>query len=264
MSNIIKRKGARKIAEIPADIMAAINLGEIETANLVESLAIDFSILLQNALSELPIIAINQMKQAEHLGWMDKTRTASKIIYKYLGRDILDKVINHSSDNVRGWGAGIIAEIPDLAINQRLEMVKPLANDDNAGTRETAWLLLRAKIAEDIFASIKIFEDWIGDDSANIRRYAIEATRPRGVWCKSIVILRENPSIGISLLDPLKSDPSRYVQNSVANWLNDAAKDHPSWVISLCEQWLADIDSKETKYICKRAMRNYPQKSSNN
>jgi hypothetical protein len=36
----------------------------------------------------------------------------------------------------------------------------------------------------------------------------------------------------------LKDDPERYVQRSVANNLNDIAKDHPALVTELCARWL--------------------------
>lgn len=49
----IKRKGSRSTKDIPKDILEQLNRGEIETANLVEWLAVDQRLLLENLLKQL-------------------------------------------------------------------------------------------------------------------------------------------------------------------------------------------------------------------
>lgn len=63
------------------------------------------------------------------------------------------------------------------------------------------------------------------------------------------------PDRGQPLLDPLHAEPERYVQDSVANWLNDAAKDRPDWVRGVTGRWAAASDTKATAYIVKPARR---------
>jgi 3-methyladenine DNA glycosylase AlkC len=80
-------------------------------------------------------------------------------------------------------------------------------------------------------------------------------TRPRGVWSKHIAKLKDSPNLGEVLLDRVMEDGDRYVQDSCANWLNDASKSAPDWVVNYCEKWRQKTNSKPVAYITKRALR---------
>jgi 3-methyladenine DNA glycosylase AlkC len=58
----------------------------------------------------------------------------------------------------------------------------------------------------------------------------------------------------------LKSDKAKYVRDSVGNWLNDAGKTRPDFVVQLCKRWENESDTKETKYITKKALRTLSMK----
>jgi 3-methyladenine DNA glycosylase AlkC len=75
------------------------------------------------------------------------------------------------------------------------------------------------------------------------------------VWCAPLAALKAEPWRAVTLLQPLRADPSLYVRNSVANWLNDASRTQPAWVEDLCARWSRESATPETGYIVRRALR---------
>lgn len=249
------RKGSKNIAEIPEGILKELEAGSIETANLPEGLAIDYAKLLANVFPNMPKSLILKMENSSALGITKRVRLAGTLIYQYGGEDILPFLMSHKSDTIRSFGAILISELENKKILEKLELLKNLADDDHFGVREWSWLAIRHEIIENLSEVLSFLTQWSKSEKENIRRFASEATRPRGVWCSHIKELKENPEAGLQILENLKSDPSLYVRNSVGNWLNDAAKSQEDWVKSLCQRWLRESDTEETRYICKRASR---------
>ena len=206
------------------------------------------------AIPDVPVDAIARLTVGKP-SITQRMRIAGEILLEHVGLDELDSIIIHESDTVRGWAAYVIGLAPGLSLAERLTLIRPLANDSHFGVREWAWLPLRPHIATDVGRSIRLLEPWVHEESVYLRRFAVEATRPRGVWTEHIVELKENPKLGLPLLKPLRADPERYVQDSVSNWLNDAAKSKPDWVRNLVDGWADGCDDRHTLRICRRATR---------
>lgn len=259
-----KRKGARTTKDIPIDILKQLNSGELESANMVEWFAVDRIVLLKNVLlghhreDYLEVIL-------EHVNGLEK-KTANtineaigvglfKVMDKYNDIELLNIIKAYKSDIVRSWGAFIIGKSSQLSLEEKFNEIQVFAKDRHFNVREEAWVALRIDVINNLDKSIQILSHWVLSDNQNIRRFASEVTRPRGVWCKHIQILKEQPELALSILDPLKSDESQYVRDSVGNWLNDASKTQSKFVINLCQCWEDESQTSETKYIIKKAMR---------
>lgn len=249
------RRGALRRVDIPPRILQQLNRGELEAVTLAEALAIDFAKLMAVAVPGLPRTALTAMRFAAKEGITRRMALAGHHLHAHFGPAEYPRLSRHRSDTVRGWSAFLLAVTPHLTLGERLYLIRPLANDGNAGVREWAWLALRPLIAADLVHAIDLLEPWTVSGSPFLRRFATEATRPRGVWCAHIEVLKSEPARGRALLEPLRADPHRYVQDSVSNWLNDAAKSQPAWVRETCARWLDESPTPATARICRRAQR---------
>ena len=250
---MVTRKGSLKPIGVPIDVLDRLNSGTIETVNLAECLAVDFAMLMGHMVPELASVTKNRIPSSD--GITKRMAAMGKLLLEHLGAVDVRDLAEHPSDTVRGWTAYLLAAIPDLALAEKLNLIRSLADDHHFGVREWSWLAVRPYVVAQIDEAISLLIPWVSDDSPNIRRFAIEVTRPRGVWCAHIPKLKENPAIGLGLLEPVRADVSRYVRDSASNWLNDAAKSHPEWVKMVCDQWQLESDVPETKKICTRALR---------
>lgn len=263
------RKGAKSFKELSPEILLQLNNGEIESANLIEWLAIDKTLLLKNILEqnermlyfEVIVEKINNLKK-KTVNTIDQTIGATLYAQACQNNDfdLLENLKLHNSDAVRCWACYFIADNITLNIHEVLEQIQPFAADSHFGVREVSWLSVRNLIINNLTESLQILTEWTIHPDPNLRRFASEATRPRGVWCQHIEVLKQNPSLGLSILENLKGDPSKYVQNSVANWLNDASKNNPQFVINICKEWHIKSPNKHLVYITKRALRSIKKK----
>lgn len=94
---------------------------------------------------------------------------------------------------------------------------------------------------------------WAQHPHQMVRRLASEGSRPRLPWAMAIPNFKRDPGPIIPILESLKNDESETVRRSVANNLNDIAKDNPVTVIELVQQWKGQTPN--TDWVVKHGSR---------
>jgi 3-methyladenine DNA glycosylase AlkC len=259
-----RRKGAARIDAIPPAVLEDLNAGRIPTANLNEFLALDLPRFARNVATQLGIDpaherlgdtlamveAFSKVKRHEHVA-----RAFYDIVAVRADRDaIAHAMATHPSDIARSWATQWVM-FADLPLAAKLAALRRFAADPHFAVRESAWMAVRGDVAAGVDAAVQLLLPWVHDADENVRRFASELTRPRGVWCAHIDSLKREPWRAAALLEPLRSDPSRYVRNSVANWLNDASRTQPEWVEGVCSRWERESRTPQTQAIVRRARR---------
>ena len=100
---------------------------------------------------------------------------------------------------------------------------------------------------------------WSKHSNENVRRFSSEGCRPRLPWGKAIPSFKKDPSPILPILENLIDDESEFVRKSVANNINDIAKDHPDVVLDLIKKWKGK--SKNTDWILRHGARTLLRKA---
>lgn len=264
--NIVNRKGARKTSEIPNEVLLLLHQGKIESVNLTEWQAINHVSLLKQVLPTLGLedkleSILTELAKENVATGMKAIRLIGSLLDKamigvnnQINQDNIMKCSNHVSDSVRCWAA-FMNKNPHDSLTNILAYIRPFAADPHFGVREIAWMSVREDLSRDLEKSVELLVEWAKSEDEHIRRFSVESLRPRGVWTKHIEPLKQQPHIALPILSVLQSDSSKYVQDSVGNWLNDASKTQPEWVLKLCGKWEKESDTKATAKIIKKAKR---------
>lgn len=148
---------------------------------------------------------------------------------------------------IRGWGVmplGMVVADSGLEdFGQSFALLKEMTK------RATAEFDVRPFLERDQERALAIMAPWVHDGSVHVRRLVSEGTRPRLPWGLRLKRLVADPSPTLPLLEALKDDPEDYVRRSVANHLNDIAKDHPDLVAEIAASWLKNADPNRKKLI---------------
>lgn len=259
------RKGYASVAAIPSEVRAALDCARDDPRTMVEWLVVDTATLLAHVLPEVGLggeaaVLAQTARGFAHLTALKRNIEVGKLLYASLAERtdagaIYARIATHRASVVREWGARIIAADRRLTLEQRLGCARHYAADPHMAVREIAWASMRDDVLAELDLALRLFIPWVDDPDPNVRRCAVECTRPRGVWCAHSEQLKTEPERALHLLEAVRADPNRYVQLSVGNWLNDASRSRPAWVRTLCQRWQRESPAAATSLIVRRALR---------
>ncbi|QUM76802.1 DNA alkylation repair protein [Moritella sp. 24] len=98
---------------------------------------------------------------------------------------------------------------------------------------------------------------WTTHESRHVRRLASEGSRPRLPWAMALPAFKKDPTPLLPILTALKYDDCEVVRRSVANNLNDIAKDNSDVVVHVATLWLGDnaLTDKLVKHACRTLLK---------
>ncbi|WOB10132.1 DNA alkylation repair protein [Piscinibacter gummiphilus] len=146
----------------------------------------------------------------------------------------LDSPSGARDDGLAGWAVWPLTEY--VARHGKDKAPRALQALHAMTQRFTAEWAIRPFILAEPALSFDTLQRWSTDASPHVRRLVSEGSRPRLPWGMVLKPLVDDPSPTLPLLRRLMDDASPYVRRSVANHLNDIAKDHPY----LIEAWLQE------------------------
>ncbi|WP_028559558.1 DNA alkylation repair protein [Paenibacillus pinihumi] len=126
-------------------------------------------------------------------------------------------------------------------------------------SKSSAEFAVRSFLLRDPKRMMEQMTKWAGDSNEHVRRLASEGCRPRLPWGQALPVFKRDPEPVLAVLELLKADTSLYVRKSVANNLNDIAKDHPQLVIQTAARWQGN--NPHTDWIIRHGCRTLIRKA---
>lgn len=126
----------------------------------------------------------------------------------------------------------------------------------------SAEFAVRPFLARDLTTMMQQMETWSQHPDLQVRRLASEGCRPRLPWAMRVPALIRDPAPILPILERLKADEAETVRRSVANNLNDIAKDHPAVVVDRLQRWQAAA-TPEVRWVINHALRSLVKQGHN-
>ncbi|WOF73426.1 DNA alkylation repair protein [Parvibaculaceae bacterium PLY_AMNH_Bact1] len=202
-------------------------------------------------LKELENLELKERAQliADHLhqALPPATKKRAQIIRAMLHPRGTEKGQQSDAEGITGWGMfplGMVVGQYGLAdFESSLELLKDMTGHFSSEFDVRYFLI------EDQERALAIMGGWVDHPNFHVRRLLSEGTRPRLPWGMQLRRLIHDPSPMLPLLEALRDDPEEYVRRSVANHLNDIAKDHPNLVAKTAKRWLKGASPAREKLV---------------
>ncbi len=214
-----------------------------------------FMLMATNNLESLELKARTERITAAMIEYLPTDfEHSAKIILASLGPPLADDLSAGTvdSDGITGWAIMPLAHYVGLRghdhFNLSMNLFKELTQRCSAEFGIRFFILAKPN------KTLAALKTWARDDNQHVRRLVSEGIRPRLPWAMRLPIFIEDPAPVIDLLEQLKDDKTEYVRRSVANNLNDIAKDHPDLVADIAARWLQGA-SQERKRLIRHACR---------
>ena len=179
---------------------------------------------------------------------------AGAIILASLNSQLTDDIGDATVDKngIAGWAIMPMTHYVGQVGHQDFELSMTLLKEMTKGF--SSEFGIRFFLLEDVEKTLVVLTEWTRDKNRHVRRLASEGSRPRLPWAMQLPQFIKDPEPVIALLEILKDDDDAYVRRSVANHLNDIAKDHPDTVADIAARWMSGA-SKERQQLLRHACR---------
>ncbi|MEM7075121.1 MAG: DNA alkylation repair protein [Pseudomonadota bacterium] len=191
---------------------------------------------------------VGLVAEALHAALPDDPDRRRAALLAMLHPDDLDRWnADSTTDGLCGWGIWPLTTLVGRhglgSTAQALETLREMTK------RGTAELDVRPFIAATPDRALPVIRAWVSDPNPHVRRLVSEGTRPRLPWGMRLHGLVADPTPMLPALTRLRDDPSDYVRRSVANHLNDIARDHPDLVADIARTWLRDAGADRRRLL---------------
>ncbi len=208
------------------------------------------------------VSAVDQ--QVPELELKDRVEVITDELYKALDHDyseglqILMQILGPENPEETGmftnyyWVMPIAKYVEKYGLdffNQSMQAIEEITR------RNTGEYTIRPFIEKYPVKTIDKMKTWSNSPNFHVRRLASEGVRPRLPWASKLDQFIIDPSPILPILSNLNDDPSRYVQKSVANCLNDILKDNVEIGRSLLDEWSQGEMTGSRKWIIRHALR---------